>query len=73
MKLEEITKNLNRVAYRGNGARSDLQWKKIQWVAKNIKPIDIIIYLGTKEAIPILDIKRPNIDIQVKGGKLLVL
>jgi len=64
---------LGLIAYRGVSGKSDLQFKKIQWVAKNVKPVDIIIYLGTKEAVPILDIKRPNIDIIVKGGKLLVL
>ena len=59
--------------FKGKGKPSDLQFKKIQWVAKNIKPVDIIIYLGEKEAIPILDIEKSNVTITIKGGKLLVL
>lgn len=59
--------------YRGRGVISDLQWRKIKWVAKNIKPIDIIIYLSNKEAIPILEVNEENINIIIKGGKLLKL
>lgn len=59
--------------YRGKGKKSDIQWQKIKWVAVNVKPVKILLYLGTKEAVPVLDIKVPNVEITIKGGKLLVL
>lgn len=59
--------------YRGKGKASDLQWQKIKWVAKNVKPVKIYLYLGNKEAVPVLDIKAPNVEIIIKGGRLLVL
>ena len=59
--------------YRGKGKASDLQWRKIKWVAQNIKPVKIYLYLGNREVVPVLDIKAPNVEIIIKGGKLLVL
>jgi len=63
--------SLGLATFKGPGKPSDLQWQKIKWVAKNVKPILIIVYLSNKEAIPIVDIKQPNITIVLKGGKLL--
>jgi hypothetical protein len=55
-------------AYKGLGTASDLQWTKICWVAKNIKPIEIIVYLKRREKIPILNVIEENITIKFKGG-----
>ena len=64
---------LGLIAYKGNGPRSNKQWQKIQWVATHIKPVDIIIYLSIKEAVPIIEINKPSVSITVKGGRLLKL
>ena len=55
-------------AYKGIGEPSDLQFRKIKWVAKNIKPIAIIVYLGPRESKPNIHIKEENITVTFKGG-----
>ena len=55
-------------AYKGIGEPSDLQWRKIKFCAKNIKPIEIVIYLSPRDKIPTLDIVEENITIKIKGG-----
>ena len=61
------------IGYRGKAPKSNKQWMKIKWVATHIKPVDIIIFLSNKEAIPVLDIKAPKVNISIRGGCLLVL
>jgi len=56
------------VAYKNIGTPSDLQWRKIQWVAKAVKPIKIICYLSMRETKPTYDIQATNITIEFKGG-----
>lgn len=55
-------------SFRGQTVISDLQWRKIKWVALNVKPIHIVIYLSRQDKIPNLGISEPNISIQIKGG-----
>lgn len=55
-------------AYKGIGEPSDLQFRKIKWVAKNVKPIAIIVYLGPRESKPNISIKEENITVTFKGG-----
>lgn len=56
------------ISYTTKSKPSDLQWRKIQWVAKALKPIKIICYLSRRESIPIYDIQATNITIEFKGG-----
>ena len=56
------------VAYKGLGEPSGKQWQKILFTAKNIKPIEIIVYLSPRDKIPIFDIDEENITIKIKGG-----
>lgn len=56
------------IGYKGLTKPSSLQWDKIKWVAKNIKPIEIIIYLGRRESKPTFNIIEKGITIKIKGG-----
>lgn len=56
------------IGYKGLTEPSDLQFKKIKWVAKNIKPIEIIVYLSKRESIPTEVISEENIKVYYKGG-----
>ncbi len=55
-------------AYKGIGVASDLQWRKIKWVAKHVKPIILIVYLSKRETVPSYIIEEKNITILYKGG-----
>ena len=55
-------------SYKGLGPISDLQWRKIKWVAEHVKPIDIIVYLGRRDKIPTFNINEQGITISYKGG-----
>lgn len=59
---------LGQKAYKGIGNLSDLQWRKIKWVAIHIKPIEIIVYLSKRESIPTDIIKEEGVTIKFKGG-----
>ena len=56
------------IGYKGLTQPSSLQWNKIKWVAINVKPIEIIIYLSRRESIPTEKIEEKNITIKYKGG-----
>lgn len=61
---------IGKVGYKGIDEPSDLQFRKICWVAKNIKPVHMIIYLGKDEYLPELDIEESqNVIMQFKGGR----
>ncbi len=55
-------------AYKGLGEPSDLQWRKIKWVAIHVKPIEIIVYLSKRESIPEEIIIEQGITVKFKGG-----
>jgi hypothetical protein len=55
-------------AYKGIGELSDLQWRKICYVAKHKKPVHLIVYLSKRESAPDYKIEEENITIQFKGG-----
>lgn len=59
---------LGEKAYKGIGETSDLQWRKIKWVAEHVKPIELIVYLSRRESIPENIISETNITIKFKGG-----
>jgi hypothetical protein len=55
-------------AYKGIGVPSNKQWEKIKWVAKYVKPVEIIVYLTRRDKIPIIDISEEGVTIKLKGG-----
>jgi len=59
---------LGKIGYR-KGKVSDLQFRKIKWVAKNIKPLWMIVYLSNNEYKPQENLEFTNLTIKFKGGK----
>lgn len=59
---------LGKESYIRGGKCSDLQWRKIQWVASNVKPIKIFIIcnnMKTKDNLEIPDSLPPNIELEI--------
>lgn len=68
--LETFKVCLGLKSYKGLTKLSDKQFKKIKWVAKNIKPLEFIIYVGKNEY-RMSGVTCPkNITITWKGGKI---
>lgn len=55
-------------SYIGKGPLSDLQFKKIKWVAKFVKPVAFVVYLSRRESKPAIEINEPRITVTFKGG-----
>jgi hypothetical protein len=45
-----------------------LQFKKIKWVAKFVKPVAFVVYLSRRESKPAIEINEPRITVTYKGG-----
>jgi hypothetical protein len=56
-------------SYKKIGKPSDKQFRKIKWVAKYVKPINIIVYVGRNEYKLIEEFNYPRLEITYKGGK----
>jgi len=56
---------LGEEAYIRGGKVSDLQWRKIQWVSQNMKPVEIIVIAKDEHQ----DVTIPNKPNQVKVTK----
>lgn len=54
--------------YIGKGKLSTLQWDKIKWVAKFVKPVCFVVYLSRREKLPTLVLNEPGVSFVFKGG-----
>lgn len=66
--LHTLRVSMGLISYTTKDKPSDLQFKKIGWVAKALKPIKIICYLSRRESIPNYDIQTDKLTIEFKGG-----
>jgi len=61
---------LGQISYKNLSKVSDKQFKKIKWVAKNIRPVKIVVYLSKDEYRLEEEFNYPNLTIIYKGGKV---
>ncbi len=62
--------SMGKLSYKGLSKISDKQFRKIVWVAKNIKPIQIVVYLSKDEYRLTEEFNYLNLIITYKGGKI---